>query len=101
MTGDAADQYLQKYAELVPWKSDVMTCLEAVELAKELDQGGFAFKRIGGLASFDIAGLGFDQDFYLNKNYSEIDWSSVARRKIDRFNEYKSKLKSFSITSNS
>ena len=77
-----------------------MTCLEAIDLAKELDQGGFEFKRIGGLASFEIAGLGFDPDFYHNKTYSEIDWWSVSRRKIDRFNEYKSKLKSFSITNN-
>jgi radical SAM superfamily enzyme YgiQ (UPF0313 family) len=98
MTGDAADQYVQKYAELIPWKSDVMTCLEAVDFAKELDQEGFAFKQIGGLASFEIAGLGFDQDFYLNKKYSEIDWSAIVLRKIDRFNEYKSKLKSFAIT---
>lgn len=84
--------YLGKYPECVAWQNQHMNCVEAVHLAQQLDQQSFEFKRLGGLASFEIAGLGFDRSFFQGKSYNEIDWHAVVQQKISRFSQYKSQI---------
>jgi hypothetical protein len=92
---DRKTKFMQMFSECLPWSSSTMDCVEAVELANNLDQTSFSFKRLGGTASLEIAGLGFDAAFYKNKTYNEIDWAAVTQQKILRFKEYKKRLMSF------
>lgn len=97
---DRKAKYTQTFSECIPWTSSTMDCVDAAELASHLDKTSFDFKRLGGIASLEIAGLGFDPAFYTNKTYNKVDWAAVVQRKISRFEEYKKRLLSFANKSN-
>lgn len=84
--------YEQKFPEHIAWENTHMNCMQAMDLAQSLDQESFNFKKLGGLASFEMAGLDLPWQFFHGKTYNEIDWHAVTQRKIHRFHEYKNKI---------
>jgi hypothetical protein len=85
--------------DLVAWSSDTMNCIEATELANQLEADSVKWKSISASSDLQIASLGFEPSFYRNKTYNEIDWEALTHAKISRFKEYKAKL--MSIVNNS
>jgi radical SAM superfamily enzyme YgiQ (UPF0313 family) len=79
---------------LLNWKNQYTNFAEVTEMATTVMQGFHRddHKKINGYPSFDIAGLGFDLEFALNKPQNYFDWNQVYRAKEQRVKQYKSIL---------
>lgn len=84
----------EKKKHLLIWENDHMDFNKASELADYFNYEGKLAGRLKlhGLASFNIASLGFDLEFSTNKKIIELDWFTVTERKKKRAIEYKTKL---------
>ena len=65
----------------------------AQDLARKFNNQGIAHKhKISGMASFEVADLGYDIEFSRNKLVSKFDWDNLRDRKVLRSQEYKKTL---------
>lgn len=75
------------------WENDYMDYYTAQDLAQKFNSQGVAHKhKISGMASFEVADLGYDIEFSRNKLVSKFDWDSLRDRKALRAQEYKETL---------
>jgi radical SAM superfamily enzyme YgiQ (UPF0313 family) len=97
------DRYPEKYGYEITgtqdnnrylWKNQFTTFEECKRMADEVMAQGIrdGNRKVSNLAAFEIAGLGFDLDFALNKPMKDFDWHSVDVRKQQRAIEYKELL---------
>jgi radical SAM superfamily enzyme YgiQ (UPF0313 family) len=76
---------------LLNWENQYTNFAQATEMATTVMRGFHSQdnKKINGYPSFDIAGLGFDLEFALNKPQNYFDWNLVYRAKEQRVKQYK------------
>jgi radical SAM superfamily enzyme YgiQ (UPF0313 family) len=82
-------------SNIMPWRNQFTTYEEMMQLRIDTEargKGSSQANKLHGLASFYIAGLGFDLDYAHNKDVNIIPWHDIVKQKQKRIKEYRALL---------